>query len=250
MSFADHFSTQADDYARYRPHYPSSLFNWLAAQVPANRCALDVATGSGQAAGDLSAHFQTVLGCEPSLSQLCHAKQYAKVRYICSTAEQLPFMSNYFDLIAVAQAAHWFDHPRFNQEAARVLKPGGLLAIWGYGLFRISDEIDTLIHDYYTHTLDGYWPPQRRWIEQAYAGLPFPFPLLDAPAFAIETGWNLPRVLHYLSTWSATQHYIAEHDHNPLDSLEQQLRPRWGAPEKIRAVRWPIFLLAGNKRAE
>ncbi|MFO8025201.1 class I SAM-dependent methyltransferase [Thiohalophilus sp.] len=68
--------------------------------------------------------------------------------YLCSTAEQLPFTDSTFDLISVAQAAHWFDHARFNREATRLLKPGGVLAIRGYGLFSISPAIDALINDY------------------------------------------------------------------------------------------------------
>src|SRR5437764_263372 len=46
----DYFSAQADVYARYRPHYPISLFAFLASLVPARRLAWDCATGSGQAA--------------------------------------------------------------------------------------------------------------------------------------------------------------------------------------------------------
>lgn len=247
MAFADHFSGQADDYARYRPRYPQSLFNWLSTQTPAHEVALDVATGSGQAAADLTNHFTTVIGCEPSLAQLAHAEQHTGLHYVCSTAEQLPFMDNSFDLISVAQAVHWFDHPRFNREATRLLRPGGLLAVWGYGLFRINDRIDSVINHYYGTTLDSFWPPERHWIEQGYVGLPFPFALIDTPDFAIEAEWDLPRVLYYLSTWSATRRYIAARGHNPLDELEQQLLPLWGDPARIRAIHWPIHLLAGHR---
>ena len=42
------------------------------------------------------------------------------------------------DLVVAAQAAHWFDLPRYWAEVARVLKPGGLAALVGYGLLRID----------------------------------------------------------------------------------------------------------------
>ena len=43
-SFPDHFSRHAADYARYRPDYPDSLFDYLAAAAPARRLAWDCAT--------------------------------------------------------------------------------------------------------------------------------------------------------------------------------------------------------------
>jgi SAM-dependent methyltransferase len=216
MSFADHFSRQAADYTRYRPRYPDALFAFLASQCRQRQLALDIATGNGQAAVQLCDHFTDVIGCEPSLSQLHNADTHASLGYVCSTAEQLPFSSEQFDLITVAQAAHWFDHPRFHAEATRILKPGGLLAVWCYGLFNIEPEIDSLINQYYGATLNAYWPPERHWIEKGYAGLPFPFATLDTPVFYIEVSWNLEQVLGYLYTWSATQRYIAGHDDNPL----------------------------------
>lgn len=47
MSFKDHFSARASDYARYRPRYPEALFEFLAALAPARETAWDCGTGSG-----------------------------------------------------------------------------------------------------------------------------------------------------------------------------------------------------------
>ncbi|MDY6980912.1 MAG: class I SAM-dependent methyltransferase [Pseudomonadota bacterium] len=247
MAFADHFSRQAAEYTRYRPHYPPGLFDYLASLCPQQHRALDVATGNGQAAVALGDHFEQVIGCEPSLAQLHNAQSRHAIAYVCSTAEQLPFNDQRFDLVCVAQAAHWFDHPRFNAEATRLLRPGGILAIWGYGLFSIAPAIDALINDYYANTLNDYWPPERHWIEAGYTGLPFPFPRIDTPAFHIQAEWTLPEVIGYLATWSATQHYITEHNTNPLIELESQLSQHWGEATQTRTVYWPIHLLAGYK---
>ena len=59
--FADHFSDQSQDYARFRPNYPPGLFAWLAEIAPQRRLAWDCATGSGQAALGLSQHFDQVV---------------------------------------------------------------------------------------------------------------------------------------------------------------------------------------------
>ena len=48
------------------------------------------------------------------------------------TAEELPFPDSSVDLLTAASAAHWFDQARFLVEAARVLKPGGCMALLGY----------------------------------------------------------------------------------------------------------------------
>lgn len=53
----DYFSTQAADYAAYRPHDPPELFASRAALAPARDLAWDCATGSGQAAVGLADHF-------------------------------------------------------------------------------------------------------------------------------------------------------------------------------------------------
>jgi SAM-dependent methyltransferase len=247
MRFADHFSNQAADYARHRPHYPAALFEWLSSLPDRRERALDVACGSGQAAVPLCEYFPRVIGSEPSLAQLQYAETHPAIDYICSTAEQLPFADQQFELITSAQAVHWFDHSRFNREVERLLKPGGVLAVWGYGLFSIEPAIDQLIEHYYSETVGKYWPPERHWIEKGYAGLPFPFETFDTPGFKIEVEWNLPQVIRYLFTWSATQHYMAEHDDDPLLELEKRLAEHWRDPSQPKTIHWPIHLLAGRK---
>ena len=248
MRFADHFSNQAADYARHRPRYPAALFEWLSSLPDRRDRALDVACGSGQAAVSLCQDFPHVIGCEPSFAQLQHAETHPVLDYVCSTAEQLPFADQQFDLITVAQAVHWFDHTRFNREAERLLKPGGLLAVWGYGLFSIEPAIDQLIEHYYSETIGSYWPPERHWIEKGYAGLPFPFAALDSPEFHIQVQWDLSQVIRYLFTWSATQHYLAEHEDDPLSDLEIRLAEHWREPSQPKTIHWPIHLLAGRKQ--
>lgn len=48
------------------------------------------------------------------------------------TAEELPFASGEVDLVTAMTAAHWFDRQKFLQEADRVLRPGGCLALLSY----------------------------------------------------------------------------------------------------------------------
>lgn len=247
MGFHDYFSGHASDYASYRPGYPTALFNWLAAHCAQHDLALDCATGNGQAAIALADHFRRVIATDASARQLAAAPPAPAVTYICAAAEHLPLTDASVDLICVAQGAHWFDIPTFNREAGRVLRHGGLLAQWWYGLFTIEPDIDAVIHEYYSGTLGSCWPAERHHIDTNYQALPFPYALLDAPVFSMERDWNLDQVMGYMATWSATRLYIKEYGTDPIPDLYNQLKAPWGDPAVRRTIRWPLHLRAGTR---
>jgi SAM-dependent methyltransferase len=247
MAFKDYFSDHAAGYASYRPNYPAALFSWLADQCVQHRNAWDCATGSGQAAVALAPYFQSVIATDASHAQLIQATQHDNISYVCAGAENVPLASDSLDLITVAQAAHWFDRPRFYREVERLLVSDGILALWCYGLFQITPQIDTLIHDYYQHTVGGHWPPERRHIEQAYRQIGFPYAERSVPAFNMQIDWNLSQVMGYLATWSATRLYIKVTGSDPLPALEQQLTEMWGDTEQPRSIHWPLHLKVGSK---
>lgn len=241
MAFQDHFSAQADAYARFRPAYPPALYAHLASLTPQHALAWDCGTGSGQAAVALTAHYQNVIASDPSREQIAHAMPHARVQYCVASAEQPPAAALGADLVTVAQALHWFDVDRFYAALARVLKPDGLLAVWGYGLMRISPEVDAVVRHYYTDVVGPYWPPDRRHIETGYRSLAFPFTELAAPEFVMTARWTLEDLVGYLDTWSATRRYLKAHGEHPLLSLRSALAGAWGSvPE--RQVVWPLFL--------
>jgi SAM-dependent methyltransferase len=145
----------------------------------------------------------------------------------------------------VAQAAHWFDFARFYPEVRRVLRPHGILALWTYGLFSCDARIDALIGHFYTDVVGPYWPPERRFIDERYATLPFPLRELAPPAFEILADLTLPGVLGYLGTWSAVDRYRAARGDDPRVPLGAALAEAWGPPGP-RRLRWPIHLRVGT----
>ncbi len=179
--FKDHFSDQSGDYLRYRPSYPDALFAYLAEISPTRHLAWDCATGSGQAAQGLSAHFEKVIATDASAAQIDSAIPTANVHYRVASAESSGLPDHSVDLVTVAQALHWLDLERFYDEVRRVLKPGGLLAVWSYNLLRTDSAIDAQVDAFYSRTVGPYWPPERRWIENGYRDLPFPFPEMAPP---------------------------------------------------------------------
>lgn len=245
MTFKDHFSKQARDYERYRPRYPAELADWIAAQSRGRALALDLATGNGQAALDLARHFELVLASDGSTAQLAHAQPHPRVRYLRHVAERLPYRDACADLVAVAQAAHWFDFARFHAEVRRVLRPGGTCALWTYEKFRVDAAIDAAVDAFYVQVIGPYWPPERRHVEQAYRTLPFPYEELAAPPFVLESRWSLEQTMLYLGTWSAVQRYRDAHGRDPLPALAAELAPLWPA-DGIATLRWPIHLRIGR----
>lgn len=245
--FKDHFSSASDRYAAYRPDYPATLFAWLANQCAERDTAWDCATGSGQAALGLAAHFRAVVATDASAEQLRHAQAHPAVTYRVAPAEASGLADRSVDLVTVAQAAHWFDLPRFHAEVARVLKPGGVIALWGYGRMVLPGDLDAPFQRFYSETVGPYWPPERALIDDAYRSLAFPYAEIDAPPCFIEVEWTLPRLVGYLSTWSAVKRYRAAEGHDPLPALETALAPLWGGADRPRRLQWPLFLRVGRR---
>ena len=128
MTFKDHFSKQAADYAKFRPQYPPELFEYLGGIAPQRKLAWDCATGNGQAAIALASVFERVIATDASEAQIANAEAHAHVEYRVAPAENSGIESDTIDLVMVAQALHWFDLDRFYAEVMRLLKPGGIFA--------------------------------------------------------------------------------------------------------------------------
>ncbi len=247
QDFADHFSTVASHYAGFRPTYPAALFDWLGEIAPDRGLAWDCAAGSGQASHDLAQRFRRVIASDASAAQVAAATPHPNLEFRVASAEASGLDDACVDLITVAQALHWFDIQLFYAEARRVLKPGGVLAVWSYGVLHLDDrQIDAIALHFYDATVGPYWPAERRLVEEGYRSLPFPFAELTTPAFTLEAAWTLAQLLGYFSSWSATARYIAATGRDPVAEVAQALRPLWGDPDAPRRVRWPLALRVGK----
>ena len=87
MTFKDHFSRLAAQYAEFRPKYPGALFDLLARIAPSRGRAWDCACGSGQATLDLAERFEAVVGTDASAQQVAVAKPHPRVTYAVGRAE-------------------------------------------------------------------------------------------------------------------------------------------------------------------
>jgi SAM-dependent methyltransferase len=246
MSFQDHFSAQAASYAQSRPHYPAALFSWLAAQCRGHALAWDAGCGNGQASIALAAHFDAVLGTDPSAAQIASATAHPGVRYAVEPAEHCSLGDASADLVTVAQAYHWFDQSRFCAEARRVLQPDGVIAIWSYAESRVDPAVDAVFDELHHVRLGDYWPAGRDHVLNRYRDLPFPFTPIAAPAFEMRSDWTLAQYLAYLRSWSASQRYLERTGRDAVSEIEATMSAAWGDPALRRIVQWPLLLLVGR----
>ncbi|KAK7745110.1 trans-aconitate methyltransferase 1 [Diatrype stigma] len=159
----------AKNYAAFRPSYPASLFRTVLSyhyqqphphpqqlqqpQKPGGGgggggggLLLDIGCGHGLIARALAPHFDAVVAIDPSEGMVAQAREMTRqslssppaegtssISFRQGSAEDLGFLGDgAVDAAVAGQAAHWFDYARAWPELARVVRPGGTLAFWGY----------------------------------------------------------------------------------------------------------------------
>lgn len=122
------FGAVADAYERARPGYPDNAVRWLTGGEPCD--VVDLGAGTGKLTRSLVALGHRVTAVEPleeMLEQLRHAVPAATA--VRGSAESIPLPDGSADVVTCAQAFHWFDHAVALSEMARVLRPGGRVAL-------------------------------------------------------------------------------------------------------------------------
>ena len=129
------FARVADAYERARPGYPADAVLWLAGETPCD--VVDLGAGTGKLTRSLAALRHHVVGVEPlaeMLDQLRTAVPDATA--VVGSAESMPLPDASVDVVVCAQAFHWFDPGPSLAEMARVLRPGGRIAL----VWNVRDE--------------------------------------------------------------------------------------------------------------
>ena len=246
MEHKDLFSGHAKLYSVFRPTYPVELYDFIFKHVNQFDNAWDCGTGNGQVASVLAQHFNHVDATDLSSKQLEQAPALLNVTYTTTPAEQTSLPNQHFDLITVAQALHWIELEKFYAEVKRVAKPGALLAVWGYSVLSINEEMDSHLLHFYKDIVGPYWDQARRLVDEEYKTVSFPFEEIQSQQFYIKVEWDLAHLAGYLETWSSTQKYISVHGKNPVTELIGIFKKYWGDETKARTISFPIFLRLGR----
>jgi ubiquinone/menaquinone biosynthesis C-methylase UbiE len=122
------FGSVAEAYDRGRPAYPSDAVAWLAGGEA--KVVLELGAGTGKLTRQLVDQGHAVFATEPDEAMLAVLRERVpEVSAKVATAEEIPANDRSVDVVVVAQAFHWFDHEVALAEIARVLKPGGHVAL-------------------------------------------------------------------------------------------------------------------------
>lgn len=156
------FDAWADDYDRYRPTYPVELFALIGRELalPARPVVADLGAGTGRASLAMAALGWTVTAVEPGRPMLDvlaarAAHEGLPVATVQGTAEATGLEPTSVDLATAAQAFHWFDKPAALAEMARIVRPGGGLALF----WNVRDEARSPFVAAYHATLERHGGP-------------------------------------------------------------------------------------------
>jgi SAM-dependent methyltransferase len=129
------FARVADAYEQARPGYPADAVLWLAGETPCD--VVDLGAGTGKLTRSLAALGHHVVAVEPLGEMLDRLRAAVPgVTAVAGSAESMPLPDGAADVVACAQAFHWFDQEPALAEIARVLRPGGRIAL----VWNVRDE--------------------------------------------------------------------------------------------------------------
>lgn len=145
----DQWAVLAQEYANHRIGYSNELYDTIAAfGLRRGATILDVGCGTGIAAAPFAMNGFPVTGVDSSEAMLAQASQrLPNATFVKGEAEALPFPNERFDVVISAQTFHWVDRSRALAEAYRVIRPGGIIAIWWKhlmaqdGIKQIRDDV-------------------------------------------------------------------------------------------------------------
>ena len=266
-------AAHAASYAAFRPSYPPSVLGAISSFISSQSgsglfSAVDVGCGSGQSTFFLASLFSKVLGVDVSEAQIKNARSKSrerderdKVEFRVASSDSLPLGDSSVDLVTCAQAWHWLEPSSFYREAARVLRPRGTLAVYGYGNAAVcnSRECDRLVSEFYwSLRREGYWHENRSHIDDRYKAvqLEAPFSVCQRQDIEMKIPMSLPHFIGYVSTWSGYCSLLERHpDSSALGDLQLNLltalQTQGGNKDDPSLdISFPVFVVMGQKSVD
>ncbi|KAF8866480.1 S-adenosyl-L-methionine-dependent methyltransferase [Acephala macrosclerotiorum] len=186
-TFRSYSAEEARIYATHRLSYPEALYNKVLEHHASTGgqfgLLFDVGCGPGNATRDVALSFDQALGADPGDAMIGAARDIGgktksgkEIRYEVCAAEEISRIEGLeeesVDLLTSAMAAHWFDMPKFWADAAKVVKPGGTVALWTCSsLFPLKEVFLRLERE----TLGPYAQPGNILSMNMYDDLPRPW---------------------------------------------------------------------------
>ncbi|MEY9891275.1 SAM-dependent methyltransferase [Catenulispora sp. MAP12-49] len=183
-------------YDRARPGYPRALIDRVVAGRPA-RTVLDVGCGTGIVARQLQAAGCVVTGVEPDARMAAFAAGRG-VGVEVATFEDWDPAARLFDVLTAGMTWHWVDAEAGAEQAARVLRPGGRIALF-WNAFQVPPQLAEAFAEVYAELL----PEHPMYQHGVRAGKEVYAPLLAGTADRLrEAGFE--QVEHWRDEWKRT----------------------------------------------
>lgn len=109
---------------------------------------------------------------------------------------------------------------------------------------QLPAPVNEVVQRFYTDTTHAYWDAERKWVDECYQTIPFPFREIVAPPIEITMQWPMQQLIGYLRTWSGVQNYMKKEGSDPLLLITEDLKQAWGNNDTLE-VRFPIHVRAG-----
>ena len=181
MNPQERFSDRAEDYAKYRPSYPSEAIDGILEGLgrAEGLIAADIGAGTGISSRLLADRGVKVIAIEPNAAMRKAATSHPLVEFRNGDAENSKLEENSVDLITCFQAFHWFNPEPTLREFARILKPKGRLAV----VWNDRDRSDEFTAEY-THLTQTVATIQSDWRTERF--------LRQTPSFSEVTQLTFP----------------------------------------------------------
>ncbi|KAL3854661.1 hypothetical protein ACJMK2_013920 [Sinanodonta woodiana] len=210
-------------YAKFRLNHPDWIFDSIFDYCKGGsfQLAVDVGCGSGQSSNQICCHFQSVVGMDISEDQIKAAKsKHENITFRVGKAEDLSFLEDEtVDLVTVGASLHWFDIPKFFMETKRVLKPGGVLAVYSYVLPNADCPFVKTFFDEFITYLDS----RTKQVWEHFKNLEFPFNDLKRLEYVHTVETSVDNFLGFLPSLSAWQTFVAQNP-DAGTKLERKLK--------------------------
>ncbi|KAA0699878.1 class I SAM-dependent methyltransferase [Neorhizobium sp. P12A] len=164
------FDASAKLYDDIRPQYPEALFDdivdWTG--LGPDDAILEIGCGSGQATEGFASRGFSVVALDPGAALLQIARQklghFPKVEFIETTFEAFSPGSTAFGLVVAAQSLHWVAPEIRFAKAAKMLAPGGSLAVMANVPMPIRSPLRQAFEQIYAaHAPSLTGPPPENW---------------------------------------------------------------------------------------
>ena len=235
----------SQDYARYRPGYPSSFYERitsLGVGLPGQRV-LDLGSGTGNVARELARRGCKVTGIDISERQIAEARRLSteeglSIDFLVRPAEKTELDDMSFDVVTAAQSWLYFDRDQTVAEVKRLLAPGGRLLTCHIGWLPRQDPIAkqteelVLKHnpDWTAADASGEVPACPPWIQEDFRVVAF-FVYQQALPFTRESWRGRIRACRGVGAEMAAE---------VMEALDADLETllRGAAPEAFAVLHW------------